>query len=197
MNHSTTNPGVGHFLLFRGAGALFVAFCTLLKLIPTYIPGWRRGGFLGFCGAISNNTIIPMLVKCFFCNWGEIVCLKYGCLDVPFFVSAIDLSDLLLISSVYPVHRGDNSLSRCPEKNTSHRKPLFSLVSVFSSKLPQILITWDLENLNLAKSVIVPQTDYCEARVIETNYSWTSRKRPPKMSSLGGHLIWEVVAYER
>lgn len=59
---------------------------------------------LGFCSAISNNRIIPVLVKCFF------VCLKYGCLDVSFFVSAIDLSDLLLISSVYPVHRGNNSL---------------------------------------------------------------------------------------
>lgn len=159
MNYSTTNssgtssfdPEVGYFLLFPAPhGGAFVASCTLLiKINPHLYPGVRgftltgalrarcllQGCNLRFCSAISNNRIIPMLVKGFF------VCLKYECLDVSFFVSAIDLSDLLLISSVYPVHRGDNSLSRCPEKNTSHRKPLFSLVSVFSSKLPQILIT--------------------------------------------------------
>ena len=54
MNYSTTNSsgtssvalGVGHFLLFpvpHGGG--FVAFCALLKLIPTYIPGWGGSGF--------------------------------------------------------------------------------------------------------------------------------------------------------
>ena len=39
-------PGVGHFLLFPAPhGEAFVAFCTLLKLIPTYIPGWGGSGF--------------------------------------------------------------------------------------------------------------------------------------------------------
>ena len=54
MNYSTTNssgtssvaPGVGHFLLFPSPhGRGFVAFCALLKRIPTYIPGWGGSGF--------------------------------------------------------------------------------------------------------------------------------------------------------
>ena len=54
MNYSNTNssgtssvaPGVGHFLLFAAPhGGGFVAFCALLKLIPTYIPGWGGSGF--------------------------------------------------------------------------------------------------------------------------------------------------------
>ena len=54
MNYSTTNssgtssvaPWVEHFLLFPAPhGGGFVAFCALLKLIPTYIPGWGGSGF--------------------------------------------------------------------------------------------------------------------------------------------------------
>ena len=54
MNYSTTNssgtssvaPGVEHFLLFPAPhGGGFVAFCALLKLIPTFIPGWGGSGF--------------------------------------------------------------------------------------------------------------------------------------------------------
>ena len=54
MNYSTTNssgtssvaPGVGHFMLFPAShGGGFVAFYALLKLIPTYIPGWGGSGF--------------------------------------------------------------------------------------------------------------------------------------------------------
>ena len=38
--------GGGHFLLFPAShGGRFVAFGTLLKLIPTYAPGWGRSGF--------------------------------------------------------------------------------------------------------------------------------------------------------
>ena len=62
MDYSVTNssgtssvaPGVGHFLLIFPAphGGAFVAFCRLLKLIPTYIPGcvcvWGGGGGPGF-----------------------------------------------------------------------------------------------------------------------------------------------------
>ena len=37
---------MGHFLLFPAPhGGGFVAFCMLLKLIPTYIPGWGGSGF--------------------------------------------------------------------------------------------------------------------------------------------------------
>ena len=43
---SSVAPGVGHFLLFPAPyGEAFVAFCTLLKLIPTYISGWGGLGF--------------------------------------------------------------------------------------------------------------------------------------------------------
>ena len=39
-------PGVGHFLLFPAPhGGVFAAFCALLKLLPTYIPGWGGSGF--------------------------------------------------------------------------------------------------------------------------------------------------------
>ena len=57
MNYSTTNSsgtssvavGVGHFLLFPAPhGGAIVAFCTLLKLIRTYIPGWGGGGVGGY-----------------------------------------------------------------------------------------------------------------------------------------------------
>ena len=64
MNYSNTNssgtssvaPGVGHFLLFptpHGGG--FVAFCALLKLIPTDIPGWGGSGFT-LTGALFTNV---------------------------------------------------------------------------------------------------------------------------------------------
>ena len=37
---------MGHFLLFPAPhGGGFVAFGALLKLIPTYIPGWGGSGF--------------------------------------------------------------------------------------------------------------------------------------------------------
>ena len=37
---------MGHFLLFPAPhGGGFVTFCALLKLIPTYIPGWGGSGF--------------------------------------------------------------------------------------------------------------------------------------------------------
>ena len=63
MNYSTTNssatssvaPGVEHFLLFPAPhGGGFVAFCALLKLIPTYIPGWGGSGFT-LTGALQNE----------------------------------------------------------------------------------------------------------------------------------------------
>ena len=63
MNYSTTNssgtssvaPGVGHFLLFAAPhGGGFVAFCALLKLIPTYIPGWGGSGFT-LTGALPST----------------------------------------------------------------------------------------------------------------------------------------------
>ena len=68
MNYSTTNSwgtssvatGVGHFLLFPAPhGGGFVAFCALLKLIPTYIPGLGGSGFT-FTGALrsSENCIV-------------------------------------------------------------------------------------------------------------------------------------------
>ena len=44
---SSVAPEVGHFLLFPAShGGGFVTFCTLLKLIPTYIPGWGGSGLL-------------------------------------------------------------------------------------------------------------------------------------------------------
>ena len=64
MNYSNTNssgtssvaPGVGHFLLFAAPhGGGFVAFCALLKLIPTYIPGWGGSGFT-LTGALVSLT---------------------------------------------------------------------------------------------------------------------------------------------
>ena len=43
---SSVAPEVGHFLLFPAPhGGEFVAFCALLKLIPTYVPGWDGSGF--------------------------------------------------------------------------------------------------------------------------------------------------------
>ena len=74
MNYSTTNssgtssvaPGVGHFLLFPSPhGRGFVAFCALLKLIPTYIPGWGESGLLW----LVHKNHVPYLwdlSKCFF-----------------------------------------------------------------------------------------------------------------------------------
>ena len=65
MNYSTTNssgtssvaPGVGHFLLFPSPhGRRFVAFCALLKLIPTYIPGWCGSGFT-LTGALTQLEV--------------------------------------------------------------------------------------------------------------------------------------------
>ncbi len=65
MNYSTTNPsgtpsvapGVGHFLLFPAPhSGGFVTFCVLLKLIPTYIPGWGGSGFT-LTGALHNYTV--------------------------------------------------------------------------------------------------------------------------------------------
>ena len=53
MKYSSTNlsgtssvaQGVGHFLLFPALhGGAFVAFCTLSKLIPTYIPEFGGRG---------------------------------------------------------------------------------------------------------------------------------------------------------
>ena len=43
---SSVVPGVRHFLLIFPTphGGAFVAFCRLLKQIPTYIPGWGGGG---------------------------------------------------------------------------------------------------------------------------------------------------------
>ena len=74
MNYSTTNssgtssvaPGVGHFLLFPSPhGRGFVAFCALLKLIPTYIPGWGEGGGVGvyfdWCITRSMTTLVLIL----------------------------------------------------------------------------------------------------------------------------------------
>ena len=41
---------VGHFLPFSAPyGRAFVTFCTLLKLIPTYIPGWGLGVYFDWC----------------------------------------------------------------------------------------------------------------------------------------------------
>ena len=68
MNYSTTNssgtssvaPGVGHFLLFPSPhGRGFVAFCTLLKLIPTYIPRWGGSGFT-LTGALVHNVMAEL-----------------------------------------------------------------------------------------------------------------------------------------
>ena len=65
MNYSTTNSsgtssvavGVGHFLLFPAPlGGGFVAFCALLKLIPTYIPGWGGSGFT-LTGALRRKYL--------------------------------------------------------------------------------------------------------------------------------------------
>ena len=63
MNYSITNlsvaPGVGHFLLFPALhGGAFVAFCTLLKLIPTYIPGWGWGSGFTLTGALFLLFVI-------------------------------------------------------------------------------------------------------------------------------------------
>ena len=49
---------MGHFLLLPAPhGGGFVAFCALLKLLPTYIPGWGGGGS-GFTltGALDRVT---------------------------------------------------------------------------------------------------------------------------------------------
>ena len=61
MNYPTTNssgissfaPGVGRFLLFPACmmGHLSL-FCTLLKLIPTYIPG--LGVYFDWCITLAS-----------------------------------------------------------------------------------------------------------------------------------------------
>ena len=58
---SSVAPGVGHFLQFPAPqGGVFVALFTLLKLIPTYIPGWGGVGqgllWLVHYGYQENNS---------------------------------------------------------------------------------------------------------------------------------------------
>ena len=78
MNYSNTNssgtssvaPGVGHFLLFAAPhGGGFVSFCALLKLIPTYIPGWGGSGFTltGAC-ITQEETMGAGAVLCVGCS---------------------------------------------------------------------------------------------------------------------------------
>ena len=73
MNYSTTKahqaPGVGHFLLFPAPhGRGFVAFCALLKLIPTYIPGWGGSGFT-LTGALQDNLVLSELSSSVTPSW--------------------------------------------------------------------------------------------------------------------------------
>ena len=71
MNYSTTNSsgtssvalGVGHFLLFPAPhGGGFVAFCALLKLSPTYIPGWDGSGF-----TLTGALVVRNMQICIAC----------------------------------------------------------------------------------------------------------------------------------
>ena len=67
-NYSTTNSsgtssvapgGRALSLLAAPHGGEFVAFCTLLKLIPTYVPWWGRSGFT-LTGSITGNSERPI-----------------------------------------------------------------------------------------------------------------------------------------
>ena len=63
--------GLEHFLLFPAPhGGAFVTFCTLLKLIPTYIPGWGGGGlgaYFDWCitgsSSISNENVTDSVTQ--------------------------------------------------------------------------------------------------------------------------------------
>ena len=52
---------MGHFLLFPAPhGGGFVAFCALLKLIPTYILGWGGRGV-----GVYFDWCITIIISCF------------------------------------------------------------------------------------------------------------------------------------
>ena len=104
---SSVAPGVGHNLLIFPAsyGGAFVAFCRLLKLIPTYIPGCGGGGGSGFtlAGALSIDHISSCnyVIKAYPCCLSQFVTLYLPLqqLDLVLLFRVIDQSILTLLLS--------------------------------------------------------------------------------------------------
>ena len=69
---------MGHFLLFATPhGGGFAAFCALLKLIPTYIPGWGGSGFT-LTGASTVSAAMFSAVSTAVGAWEkQVLCFRF------------------------------------------------------------------------------------------------------------------------